>query len=218
MDGLEIDAKRERWRQYFVRALPDAGSQASEAAADAAMYVIVNGGTRDAAVEAGLAAGRRQPSPVTRSDHIPAVAEARSWPRNSAVVDAFERRSENLDGTFFQVWSLRLRPLGHDGRPGDEIVSVELRGRAVIGHVTKGDVVATPPGTYGTTRIVKELRNYTTNSTVEAKGRPFRRTRTFSRSLGLAFKVLGVIIALAVVVAIGLVVMFLLGSDVSLDM
>lgn len=219
MDKSELQAKRERWRTFFAQSIGGLPGSAYDAAADAAMYVIVNGGTRDGAVEAGTAAASRFRSAPSDGPLRPERQQTGTpVSRDHALVTAFERRTENLDGTFFQVWSLRLQPLATQQGSRPTIIPVEIRGRAIIGHVSKGDIVRIPAGQSGTTRIVKTIENITTNSVIEAKGRPFRRTRTAARSAGLALKIVGAVLAVAVLVAVAFVVMTLVQSQGSANL
>jgi hypothetical protein len=110
---------------------------------------------------------------------------ARVWPPNSAVVYMLEKRSESLDGRFFQTWSCRLLRLEGGRRPVQPPIPVEIRGRSVIGTLAEGDVVQIPYGRPGQTRIVRTLRNLSADSEIEAKGRPFRGTRTLRRTFRL---------------------------------
>lgn len=220
MESTEVTAQRDLWRAYFEQSI-GGGSDRMDAAADAAMYAIVNGAGQAEAVAAGnaAAAGRRPaspgPRPTPRSEPTP--TPARNWPRNSAVVAGIERRSESLDGQFFQVWSLRLQRLV-DGKPVQPPIPVEIRGRMIVGQLVQGDVVEIPAGRAGQTRVVKVLRNHSTDSTIEAKGRPFRRTRTVARTSRLVLKVIGTLVMLAFLAVIGLVIAFVVsgGGSVSL--
>ena len=136
------------------------------------------------------AAPRSGPSTATRRP-------ARIWPPNSAVVSMLEKRSESMDGQFFQTWSFRLLQLEDGHRPVQPPIPVEIRGRSIIGQLAKGDVVELPYGRPGQTRIVKTLRNLSTECMVEAKGRPFRRARTLRRTFHFMVKVTGGIMVLA---------------------
>lgn len=125
----------------------------------------------------------------------------RIWPPNSAVIQTLEKRTESNDGQFFQVWSCRLFEL-KDGKPVPPPIAVEMRGRSIIGQLAKGDVVQIPPGQKGQTRIVKTLTNLTTEAEVVAKGRPFRRMRTLSRTVRLFWTIVGTVLAIILIAAL----------------
>jgi hypothetical protein len=135
---------------------------------------------------------------------------SRIWPANSAVVHLLEKRSESLDGQFFQVWSMRLFRLEDGWRPVPPPIPVEMRGRSIIGQLNKGDVVEIPYGRSGHTRMVKTLRNLSTECEIEAKGRPFRRFRTLRRTSKLVRSTVSTLFALAVLVGIGVAVYYAL--------
>lgn len=211
------DPLRDRWRAFFSTVLPPQ-PELIEAATTATMAAIATGAGQDAAVVAGMAAARgvtgdraatarasTAPSRPAPSSVADPMTSTRTWPRGSAVVHSLERRSESLDGVFFQVLSLRLLRL-QDGRtPVGPHVPVELRGRSIVGPISRGDVVLTPPGREGHTRVVKTLTNLTTESAVEAKGRPFRKVRTVTRSIRLAVRVATGLLALLVLAGVALV-------------
>jgi hypothetical protein len=132
------------------------------------------------------------------------------------VVGAVEKRTESMDGQFFQTWSFRLFRLEDGHRPVEPPIPVEIRGRSIIGQLAKGDVVTIPSGPRGRTRIVKTLHNLTTQTIVEAKGRPFRRTRTLRRSVGLIWTVIGGILALAILAALVVAAYLALGGGAEL--
>jgi len=219
MQAAEIAAQRGRWRSYFERNL-GGSAEVLDAAADAAMYAIANGGGQEEATAAGRAVYARRQAPRQTQASTPAAeakAPARIWPKNSAVVYGFERRQESLDGHFFQVWSCRLLRLV-DGKPTQPPIPVEIRGRVIVGQLVQGDVVEIPPGRPGHTRIVKVLRNLSTDSVIEAKGRPFRRTRTVTRSARLFFKIVTTLAALAILAVIALAVVFVLNGEGSVSL
>jgi hypothetical protein len=135
----------------------------------------------------------------------------RTYPPNSGVVSFIEKRTESLDGQFFQVWSFRLMRL-ENGSPVDPAIPVEIRGRSIIGQLTQGDVLEIPPGRHGETRIVKLLRNLTTHSTIESKGRPFRRTRTLRRTWRMFWAVVKASVALVAVAALVVIALFVLNE------
>ena len=135
----------------------------------------------------------------------------RTYPPNSGVVSLMEKRTESLDGQFFQVWSFRLMRL-ENGIPVGAAIPVEIRGRSIIGQLTQGDVVEIPGGAPGETRIVKALRNLTTESTIEAKGRPFRRARTLRRTWRMFVAVVKTLLALVAVAALVVIALFVLNE------
>lgn len=208
MDVSKIPEKRAKWRAYFSGKYGGSPEQL-DAAADAAMYVIVNGGTQDAAVSAGenalkfgLVQGVRaghnfQPPTRVGPDSSPAPSGGQ-WPKNAGVVTLVDRRTESLDGDFFQVLNLRLSRL-EQGRPTGTPTAVELRGRVIVGHITKGDVVEMPAGAAGRTVEVTSLKNLTTGATVEAKGRAFRQIRTAARTAKLILGIVSGIFAGAII-------------------
>lgn len=151
-----------------------------------------------AASEPGPAQPGRNPS---QKPATPPSRPTRIWPPNSAVVSMIEKRSESMDGQFFQTWSFRLLRLEDGHRPVQPPIAVEIRGRSIIGQLAKGDVVEIPYGRQAQVRIVKTLRNLSTDTLVEAKGRPFRRFRTLRRTFRLAVGVAGGLMVLAIFAA-----------------
>jgi hypothetical protein len=234
--------RRERWRSYFERTLlgPDNELEAATEAAMRAVArgegqqaIIAAGLAAACAQRNGGGPSLRQPPRQTRTAAPPPAAPPpaapppggaqqgapqhaarpkRIWPPGSAVVGSIEKRTESMDGQFFQTWSFRLFRLEDGHRPVEPPIPVEMRGRSIVGQLAKGDVVVIPSGQHGRTRIVKSLHNLTTETTVEAKGRPFRRTRTLRRTVGLIWTVIGGILALAILAAIGFGIWFALGN------
>jgi len=154
--------------------------------------------------ETGRAASAPPPQPSGIPQSGPRAATrrpARIWPPNSAVVYMLEKRSESMDGQFFQTWSFRLLRLEDGYRAVQPPIPVEIRGRSIIGQLAKGDVVELPYGRPGHTRVVKTLRNLSTECLVEAKGRPFRRFRTLRRTFRFMVKTTGGIMVLALFAA-----------------
>jgi hypothetical protein len=129
------------------------------------------------------------------------------WPAGSGVVYSLQQRTESLDGQFFQVWSFRLLRLENGRTPVQPPIPVEIRGRAIIGQLAKGDVVAIPAGSSGHARIVKTLRNYTTETVIVARGRPFRRIRTFARTVKLTAGVVAGVVGAALLVIVLILVL-----------
>lgn len=163
--------------------------------------------------------GRGQPGAAPRTvDPSASPAEqpardrrpSRVWPADSGVVHLLEKRSESLDGQFFQTWSMRLFRLEDGWRPVPPPIPVEMRGRSIIGQLAKGDVVEIPYGNQGRTRIVKTLRNLSTECTIEAKGRPFRRFRTLRRTSRLIRSTVLTLLALAVLAGLGVAIFLVL--------
>jgi hypothetical protein len=244
-ETVQDQALRERWRGFFGQVLPPQ-PEVIDSATTAAMQAIARGGASDDAVAAGMAAARAvidstSSAASTQVPHQssrraarssasrpagPAAGQAGSgappgpekiWPENSAVVYSVERRSESLDGVFFQVLSCRLLRLENGCKPVPPHIPVELRGRSIVGPISKGDVVVIPYGPASRTRVVKTLENLTTQSVVEAKGRPFRKTRTVARTSRLLFRLIAVVITLLMLAALGVGAYLLInGSHISL--
>ena len=127
--------RRERWHSYFERTLLGNDGEL-EAATEAAMRADGRGDGQQAIVAAGLAAARahrnggsaepppfraaspRQTAPPRKEPQGKAAQSAQSprqdarpkriWPPGSAVVGTVEKRTESMDGQFFQTWSFRL--------------------------------------------------------------------------------------------------------------
>ena len=235
--GDERAARRARWHNYFEQRLlgPD---RELRAATDAAMDAVDQGFGQKAIIEAGLAAAKRvrgggappfatasprpgsgqapgasrvQRAPAFQPHAKPIPAAGSAHPANSGVVSLIEKRTESLDGQFFQVWSFRLMRL-NEGQQVGPAIPVEIRGRSIIGQLTQGDVVEIPAGRAGGTRIVKLIRNHTTQSTIQAKGRPFRRSRTLHRTWKLVATLLKTIFGLIALAAVVVIAYFVLSE------
>ncbi|GAA1964109.1 hypothetical protein [Microbacterium deminutum] len=188
MDANEVAIRRERWRQYFAGSLGGSPHQI-DAAADAAMYIVVNRGDQDAAIAAGRTAHKggsvqasRSPAPASGARTASTIADGRrtspnnvSYAGSAGVVTDLQQRQEMIGRTYFTVWSFRInRPDGSLATP----VPVEMRGRYFRGAIQNGDVVdigrALRPGSLLRPRHV---RNLSTASEVKAVGRTHRVAR-----------------------------------------
>jgi hypothetical protein len=234
------DQRQARWRNYFEQTLLGPDREVA-AATEAAMHAVARGEGQAAIIAAGRAAAkavrgprgarqtyqsahrqppRQAPRAATAPPQQPQAAPsagagstrpARIWPPNSAVVYMLEKRSEAMDGQFFQTWSFRLLRLEDGHRPVQPPIPVEVRGRSIIGQLAKGDVVEIPYGRAGQTRIVKTLRNLTTGCDIEAKGRPFRRARTLRRTFRMMVATVGATVLLAALAAGALAALYYAG-------
>lgn len=224
----EIEAATEAAMQAVARGEKQAGIIAAGRSAAADARAARNGGTatprprpaasstpstpRSSTPSAPSAARSSTPSaspsaaraatPSSAPPDATSPTSARVWPAGSGVVYGLQQRTESLDGQFFQVWSFRLLRLEGGRTPVQPPIPVELRGRAIIGQLAKGDVVEIPGGSPGHVRIVKKLRNHTTQTVIEARGRPFRRTRTIARTIKLATGVIAGVVGAALLVII----------------
>lgn len=230
--GDERAARRARWRSYFEQTLLG-GDREVLAATEAAMDAVDRGLGQQEIIAAGRAAAKRvrgggpgagatsrpprgasgmasdASAPRNTQARDTSGSRAKIYPATAGVVSVLEKRTESLDGQFFQVWSCRVMRL-QAGQPVGPAIPVEIRGRSIIGQLTQGDVIEIPEGRPGQTRLVKEIRNLSTEAMIEAKGRPFRRSRTLRRTWRVFAATMKTLLGLAAVAALVVIAYYML--------
>lgn len=191
------DERRAEWRAWVEQHV-GGDNAVIDSATDAALHVLLAGGTVDEAAAAAQATGRwhrsfdgsarlgRYGHPVSDHDHI------------RGVVTSFRSRNEMVGPQSGSVWSFRVDAWDESGQPQPP-VTVEMRGTRFEGSIAEGDwVELAGRAPSGVVVHPRTIRNLTMNCVVTAR-RPLQPIRAL---LGVVFFVIivGVIAAALIVV------------------